>query len=208
MFRVEGKDDYLDVGEQKGAIQVFERIGISLEKIQKGAVVFSNDLKVFAVDTLSPKTKYWVERFLKATPSQTPQRCAQVAGALLKTISSKVEPPNTALEFARQVEELIAETDSFSMAELRQLSKKFAQEGEINELIDGARLKYGVYLDNDVQIDTKRLAKYARDVVTKARIAEGVSLLVSNPDAKISSIEVKSTKFGFRAVVDFRLKGG
>lgn len=207
LFRVEGKDDYLDVGEEQGAIQVFERIGISLEKIQKGAVVFSNDLKVFAIDTLSQKTKYWVENFLKATPSRTPQRCAQVAGALLKAISSKVESPSTALEFARQVEGLLAETDSLSMAELRQVSKNFVGDDEIIELLDGARLKYGVQLDNDVQIETKRLAKYAKDVVTKARIAEGVSLLVSNPDAKISSIEVKLTKSGFRAVVDIQLKG-
>lgn len=58
-----------------------------------------------------------------------------------------------------------------------------------------------------MQIETKRLAKYAKDVITKARIAEGVSLLVSNPDATISSIEVKSTKSGFRAVVEIHLKG-
>lgn len=207
LFRVEGKDDYLDVGEVQGAIQVFERIGISLEKIQKGAVILSNGLNVFAIDTLSQKTKYWVENFLKATPSQTPQRCAQVAGALIKAISSKVESPSTALEFARQVEGLLAETDSLSIAELRQVSKNFVEDDEINELLDGIRLKYGVPLDNDVQIETQRLAKYAKDVVTKARIGEGVSLLVSNPDAKISSIEVKSTKSGFRAVIDIQLKG-
>ena len=93
------------------------------------------------------------------------------------------------------------------MAELRQVSKAFINDDKINELLDGARLKYGVSLDNDVQIETKQLAKYARDVVTKARITEGVSLIISNPDAKISSIEVKSTKSGFRAVVDIQLKG-
>lgn len=207
LFRVEGKDDYLDVIEEQGAIQVLERIGISLGKVQKGAVILSNDLNVFAIDTLSQKTKYWVENFLKATPRQTPQRCAQVAGALLKAISRKVESPSTALEFARQVEGLLADTASLSMAELRQVSENFVGDHEINELLDGARLRYGVPLDNDVQIETKRLARYAKEVVTTARIAEGVSVLVSNPDAKISSIEVKSTKSGFRAVIDIKLKG-
>lgn len=206
LFRVEGKDDYLDVDEDKGAIQVFERVGISLEKIQKGAVVLSTGLRVFAIDTLGQKTKYWIENFLKVAPSNTPQKCAQVAGALLKAISSKVKSPGTALEFARQVEGLLAETDSLSVAELRKVSKKFVGDDEINELLDGARLKYGVPLDNEVQIESKRLAKYAKDVVTKTRIAEGVSLLVSNPDAKISSVEIKSTKSGFRAVVDIQLK--
>ncbi len=207
LFRVEGKDDYLDVGEDKGAIQVFERIGISLDKVQKGAVILSNDLKVIAIDNLGQKTKYWIENFLKASPSQTPQKCAQVAGALLKAISSKVESPSTALEFAHQVEGLLTETDSLSLSELRKISKNFIDDDEIDELLDGARIKYGVPIDNEVQIESKRLAKYAKDVVTKARIAEGVNLLVSNPDAKISSTDVKSTKTGFRAVVDIQLKG-
>lgn len=206
LFRVESKDDYLDVDEKKGAIQVFERIGISLEKIQKGAVVLSTGLRVFAIDTLGQKTKYWIENFLKATPRNTPQKCAQAAGALLKAISGRVRAPSTALAFARQVEGLLAETDSLSVAELRKVSKKVVGDHEINEVLDGARLKYGVLLDNAVQIESKRLAKYAKDIVAKTRIAEGVSLLVSNPDAKISSIEVKSTKCGFRAVVDIQLK--
>lgn len=207
LFRVESKDDYLDIGEEKGAIQVIERTGISLDKLQKGAVIISNGLKVFAIDNLGQKTKYWVENFLKATPSQTPQKCAQVAGALLKAISNKVETPSNALEFSRQVENLLTKTDSLSLLELRQISKNYINDERIDELLNGARLKYGVSLDDDVLIDSKRLAKYAKEVVTKARIAEGVSLLVSNPDAKISSIDVKSTKSGFRAVVDIQVKG-
>lgn len=207
LFRVEGKDDYLDVGEEKGAIQVIERIGISLDKVQKGAVIISNGLKVLAIDNLGQKTKYWIDSFLKATPSQTPQKCALVAGALLKAISNKVETPTNALEFARQVEDLLTETESLSLLDIRQISKNYIDDEGVDELLNGARLKYGVSLDDDALIESKRLAKYAKEVVTKARIAEGVSLLVSNPDAKIRSIDVKSTKSGFRAVVDIQLKG-
>lgn len=207
LFRVEGKDDYLDVGEEKGAIQVVERIGISLDKVQKGAIILSNGLNVFAIDNLGQKTKYWIENFLKATPSPTPQKCAQVAGALLKAISNKVETPSDALEFAHQVEDLLAETESLSLSDLRQITRNYLDDEGVEELLNGARLKYGVPLDDEALIESKRLAKYAKDVVTKARIAEGVSLLVSNPNAKISSIDVKSTKSGFRAVVDIQLKG-
>jgi hypothetical protein len=207
LFRIEGKDDYLDVGEVTGAIQVIERIGISLDKVQKGAVIISNGLKVLAIDSLGQKTKYWIDSFLKATPSQTPQKCAQVAGALLKAISKKVETPTNALEFARQVQDLLTATESLSLLDIRQISKNYIDDEGVDELLNGARFKYGVSLDDDALIDSKRLAKYAKDVVTKARIAEGVSLLVSNPDAKIRSIDIKSTKSGFRAVVDIQLKG-
>lgn len=207
LFRVEGKYDYLDVGEEKGAIQLIERIGISLEKVQKGAVIISNGLKVFAIDNLGQKTKYWIDSFLKASPSQTPRKCAQVAGALLKAISDKVETPNNALEFARQVQDMLTEHESLSLLDIRQISKDYISDDGIDELLNGTRIKYGVALDEDALIESQRLAKYAKEVVTKARLAEGVSLLVSNPDAKISSIEVKSTKSGFRAVVDIQLKG-
>lgn len=207
LFRVEGKDDYLDVAEDKGAIQVYECIGISLNKVQKGAVILSDELKVFAIDTLGQKTKYWVESFLKASPSRTPQKCAQVAGVLLKAISNKVESPSAALDFARQVEGVLAENSSLSMSDLRNISRQFVDDAEIDEVLDGARVKYGVSLDNEFHVESKRLAKYTKEVITKARITEGVSLLVSNPDARISSIDVKSTKSGLRAIVDIQLKG-
>lgn len=207
LFRVEGKNDYLDVIEENGAIKVSERLGISLEKIQKGAIILSDKSKVFVIDTLGQKTKYWIETFLKATPSQTPQRCAKVAGSLLKAVSCKVESPSIALEFARQLEEGLAESESLTVARLREISSNFIGDDEINELLDGARLKYGIPLENDLEIECKQLSKYAKDVVTRARIVEGVSLLISNPSAKITSIEVKPTKSGCCAVVDIQFKG-
>ncbi|WP_426345008.1 nucleoid-associated protein [Alcaligenes sp. HNGD-HTN06] len=206
-FRVETKDDYLDVGEEEGVIRVIERSGISLDKIQKGAIVLSGSLKVLVIDNLSQKTKYWIENFLKASPAQTPKKCAQVAGALLKAISNKVETPSNALEFARQVEDLLTERESLSLTDLRRISKNYIDDESIDKLLVGTRLRYGITLDTDLPIESKRLAKYTKEVVTKARIAEGVSLLVSNPDAKISSIDVKSTKSGFRVVVDIQVKG-
>lgn len=207
LFRVESKDYYLDVGEEKGAIQVIERNGISLEKVQKGAVIISNGLKVLVIDNLGQKTKYWIEHFLKATPSQTPQKSAQVAGALLKAISKKFETPSSALEFAGQVEDLLAESESLSLTDIRRISRKYIDDESVDELLNGAHLKYGISLDDDTPIESERLARYAKEVVARARIAEGVSLLVSNPDAKISSIDVKPTKGGFRAVVEIQLKG-
>jgi len=207
LFRVESKDYYLDVGEEKGTIQVIERNGISLDKVQKGAIIISNGLKVLVIDNLGQKTKYWIENFLKATPSQTPQKSAQVAGALLKAISKKIEVPSSALEFAGQVEDLLTENESLSLMDLRQISRNYIDDESVDKLLNGAHIKYGISLSDDTPIESKRLVKYAKEVITKAGIAEGVSLLISNPDAKISSIDVKSIKGGFRAVVEIQLKG-
>ena len=126
---------------------------------------------------------------------------------MLKAISSKVETPSNALEFARQVDDLLTENESLSLTDIRHISRNYIDNESVNELLAGAHLKCGISLDDDLSIESKRLARYAKEVVTKARIAEGVSLLVSNPDAKISSIDVKSTKDGLRVVVDIQLKG-
>lgn len=206
-FKVEGMNDYLDVGEEDGTIKVLERTGISLEKVQKGAVILSNSTKVFVVDALGQKTKYWLETFLKATPSQTPKACAKVAGALIKAISSRVDLPSDALEFGRLVNEKLSESDILTIEELKEISTPFVDEHEINSLIDSARLKSRFALENNLEIDSKQLSRYAKDVITKARIAEGVSLLISNAEARINSIDVKQTKYGVRAIIDIQLKG-
>ncbi|OCW93970.1 nucleoid-associated protein [Alishewanella sp. HH-ZS] len=207
LFRVESKDDYLDVGEEGGVIQVIEKQGVSLDKVQKGAIVLSDSHKVFVIDNLGHKTKYWIENFLKASPVHTPKKFAQVAGTLIKAISNKVETPGNAIEFAKHIEEHLSESESLSLSDLRNISKDYIDDEKLDELVNGAHLKYGITLDDNAPIESKYLSKYAKDVVTKARISEGVSLLVSNPETKISSIEVKVTKGGFRAVVDFERKG-
>lgn len=206
-FKVESKNDYLDVGDENGTIKVIERTGISLEKVQKGAIVLSNSAKVFAVDALGQKTKYWLENFLKATPSKTPKACAKVTGALINTISSKVKLPNDAIEFGRLINEKLSESDVLTIEELKEISRPFVGEDEINSLLDGARLKSGFALENKLEVESKKLSRYVKDVVTKARIIEGVSLLISNSTAMISSIDVKQTKSGVRAIVDIQLKG-
>lgn len=205
-FKVESKNDYLDVGEEDGNIRVLERTGISLDKVQKGAIVLSNGTKVFVVDALGQKTKYWLESFLKATPSQTPKASAKVTGTLIKAISSKVELPSDALEFGRVLNEKLSGSDVLTIEELIEISTPFVGD-EINLLLDGARLKSGFALENKLEVESKQISRYAKDVITKARITDGVSILISNAEARISSIDVKQTKSGVRAIVDIQLKG-
>jgi hypothetical protein len=207
LFRVESRSNYLDVSDEQGTIRVAERTGVPLEKVQKGAVVLADDSKVFVVDNLGQKTKYWMDDFLKASLSQTPKACAKVAGALLKAISGQVESPSDALEFGRQLEEQLTEADEMTIGGLKDLSGQYISEDEVNELLDSACQQHGIPLEDDVHIASKQLRRYAKDVVTKARIAEGVSLLISDAGTKINSIDVKQTEQGFQAVVDIRVGG-
>ena len=175
-------------------------------KVSKAlGIEFDTELnnRVRGTETLLSKPNSKVQIWL--VPTNEELVIAQVVGALLKAISHKVETPSNAFEFARQVEDLLTENDSLSLTDIRHISRNFIDNESVDEIFAGAHLKYGISLDDDLSIECKRLARYAKEVVTKARIAEGVSLLVSNPNAKLSSIDVKSTKDGFRAVVDIKL---
>ncbi len=207
LFRVESRSNYLDVSDEQGAIRVDERIGVPLEKVQKGAVVLADSSKVFVVDNLGQKTKYWMDDFLKASVSETPKVCAKAAGALLKAISGQVDNPADALAFGRQLEEQLAEADELTVGGIRDLSGQYISEDEINLLLESASAQHGIPLNDDMKVESKKLNRYAKDVVTKARIAEGVSLLISDAGTKIRSIDVTATESGFQAVVDIKVGG-
>lgn len=206
LFRVENKNDYLDVREEHGAISVIEKSGISLDKVQKGAIILAESSQVFVVDSLGQKTKYWIDSFLKVVTSQTPQVCAKVAGAFLKAISNKVESASDALEFGSRVNERLSKSDVLTVADIREISNSFIRTDEVNELLEGVRLKHGLHLEDDLLVESKKLSKYAKEVVTKTRIADGVNLIVSNPYTKIHSIDIKRTRSGYQAVVDIETK--
>ena len=205
LFRIESRSNYLEVSDEQGVNLVAGRTGVPLEKIQKGAVVLADSSKVFVVDNLGQKTKYWMDDFLKASVSQTPNVCAKAAGALLKAISGQVENPAEALEFGRQLEEQLADAEEMTVGGLKDLSGRYISDDEVNQLLDSAGQKHGIALDDDLKIESKKLSRYAKDVVTKARIAEGVSLLISDSETKIRSIDVTQTESGFQAVVDIKI---
>ena len=82
---------------------------------------------------------------------------------------------------------------------LKPLNKLMAERAlKISKGVEDAKL------NADTLLATR--AEY-EEVITKARITDGVSILISNAEARISSIDVKQTKSGVRAIVDIQLKG-
>jgi len=207
LFRIEGKNDYLDIEDENGSLQIVERSGISLDKIQKGAVVISGGVKVFVIDSLGQKTKYWLENFLKAVPAETPQACAKAAGAFLKSLSTQVDTPERAFAFGQQVQNSISENSSLTIADIKEISSTYIAEEDMERIFSGIKGRTGLDITDDIELDTKQLAKYARDVMTKARIAEGINLIISNQKARVSAIDVRKTKTGLRATIDIQLTG-
>lgn len=207
LFRIEGKDDFLDVASDGGSIQLVERVGISVEKIQKGAVILSGGLTVYAVDALSQKTKYWLDSFLKVLPAESSKVCAKAAGAFIKSVSQKVVSPNDALEFGKKVQETLEKSDTVSMAQIRKISSNYLALSEVNGILSGIKERVGLDIRDEVELDVRQLNRYAREVVKRARIADGINLVIANQDAHVSAVDVKRTRNGLRAVIDIQLDG-
>ncbi len=205
LFRIEGKSDYLDVTNDNGSLRVLERVGISLEKIQKAAIVLSGSSTIFVIDALGQKTKYWLDTFLKAVPSETPKACAKAAGALLKAISNKVESPSDALEFGQRIQESLSDSESLSIGAIKNISSSYLDEDEVNGILAGIRTKTGFEFADELIVDTRQLTRYAKDVVKKARIADGISLVISNQEAHVALMDIKKTKTGIRATIDIQI---
>ncbi len=207
LFRIEGKNDYIDIADNNGALQIVERLGISLEKVQKGAIALSKGKQVYVVDSLSQKTKYWIENFLKAVPSETPKVRAKAVGSFVKAISNKVANPTEAVEFGQRLHASLTGSEGVTLGEIRNLSTSYLSEQDVDGILTGISSKVGLDMKDSLAIDSRELSRYTRDAVTKARIAEGIHVVVSSREAHIKAVDVKKTRSGLRATVDIDLKG-
>ncbi len=205
LFRIEGKSDYLDVTNDNGSLRVLERVGISLEKIQKGAIVLSGLPKVFVIDALGQKTKYWLDTFLKVVPSGTPKACAKAVGAFLKAISNTVESPSDALEFGKRIQESVADSESLSIGTIKNISSSYLDENAVNGILTGIKTKIGFDFADDLTVDSRQLTRYAKEVVRKTRVADGISLVISNQGAHVALMDIKKTKTGIRVTIDIQI---
>lgn len=205
-FRIEGKSDYLDVEDSNGSLSVIDRIGISMDRIQKGALTLSGSKRVYVIDSLGQKTKYWMNAFLKASPSETPETNAKAAGNFLKAVSDNVESADQALEFNQKLEASLSGTDELSLGQIRELSGNYIGEDQANELLDEVREQAGLGMRDDASIDTRQLDRHTRNVRNKARLGDGISVIVARDKGHITAVDVEKTENGLRAVVDIELK--
>ena len=44
-------------------------------------------------------------------------------------------------------------------------------------------------------------------MISKTSLSKGVNIVVTEPDLKISSIDVQDTEFGLRAIIDIKKEG-
>ena len=203
LFKIEAKNSYLDIKNNHHAINIVEKKGISVDSIQKGAVVLSVDNTVFIVDNLGKKTKYWLDSFIKAIPKNTTKKYVQILGSVTKAIANKISLPQEHLNFS----EALANEDILSINKLREISSPFIEKNNFDSIVDGIGVKSGLVVDADFSVEAQKLSKQVKQVISKTSISKGVNIVVTEPDLKISFIDVQDTEFGLRAIIDIKKEG-
>ena len=199
LFRIENKNSYLDVRSHDGVIDIVEKEGISIDSIQKGAIILSVENAVF-VDNVGKKTKYWIDSFIKATPKNTSKKYTQILGELTKSISKKINSPNDALVFS----ESLSCEEVLSVNQLKEISRNFINQNDVDSIVDGIGVKYGMDIDADFGIEKEKLSRYIKDTISKTKLSKGVNVVISEPNIRVLSVEVQPTNIGFRAIVDIK----
>ena len=208
ILKMESRDSYLDIVDERGTIQLMTKSGIPLNKIQKGCLILSNGNNVITVDTLSQKTKYWNDSFLKIKPQQTVDACARVGGAILKSVASKVHDSSARISLNQKLEQEIASNSCLSLGNIINISKEFVDERTVSGIIEGARGSIGFDLPDGLMIDSQALLPYAKKISKKMEITNGVSLVISNSKMSLADFTIERKPNGFRAIIDMSIKEG
>lgn len=206
IFKVESKDDYLDIYDNNGTLEFVEKEGISLKDIQKGALILAHDLSVLAIDS-KKRTKYWHDDFLNLRSKQTELAELKAGNDVLRGLSKKIEAPDQHLAFNKRLEAHLDEHDEIRLSDLEDFSRSYMEDQDINRVFHSAQNKAGFEIDRSIAIPSHEFREQSQKIMKKMRVAEGVDLVISNQDAYLNGIQIEETPRGFRAIIEFDVYG-
>jgi 37-kD nucleoid-associated bacterial protein len=205
IFKVEEISDFLEVVGTDQQIEITEKQGIALHQIQKGALVLAGGQRVQVIDNLGKSTQYWMENFLKAAPCESARSSAQAAGSFLKAVAKKIDSPERALNLAKQVRENLDDTEDLSFGDLKKISAAFVEAKELDAIATKVQNKLGYPLAESTPFKSSDLARYSKDVTSRARIMDGVSLVIAGPKVEVTHITVQNNSNRVTATIELQV---
>ncbi|EBU9960624.1 hypothetical protein DM720_15050 [Salmonella enterica subsp. enterica serovar Onireke] len=205
-LRIENKDEYLDIKNSNGVFELHEKTGISLSKIQKGALILSNINTVYAIDSMGQKTKYWLDSFLKVIPMKTYSSCIKASGEILSSISSKIKDTTSPLLLSNDIDHKINSSETISIKEIKEMASNHLSLEDIDTVFTNVSEKYGFDLSDDIKVESKALLPYAKKISKKTRITDGVSLIITNKTHHIENISITKKDNKLQALIEMNIK--
>lgn len=206
VLKMENKDNFIEIGESSDAFEIVARSGISLNKIQKGALILPESHGVFVVDNLGKNTKYWIESFLKVSPRATSKSYAKICGSILKGVTSKIEDSQAIAELNEEITEKVNSSEITSIAEIKELSSQYVDAEALSEVISSVASSTGIDISEDYEIKSKDVARQAKPITSRVRVRAGVGMVISDAKYSVSGVSVTDNSDGFQAVVDIKAR--
>ncbi|WP_417548090.1 nucleoid-associated protein [Marinobacter segnicrescens] len=206
ILKIESKDDFIDIKESSGSFDIIERIGISLNRIQKGALILPDSQGVYVVDNLGQKTKYWINSFLKVTPRATSKSYAKICGSILKGITSKIDDAQDVAELNEKINEKINSTEALSIGEIKALSSQYIDSSSLSEVVSGVTSSTGVDVSDEYEFTSQDFAKQTKPITSRVKVRDGVGLVISNSKYLVSGVSINDHKNGFQATIDIKIR--
>lgn len=207
ILKIETKDDFIDIKESPGSFEVIEQSGISLSRIQKGALILPNSKGVCAIDNLGQKTKYWIESFLKVSPRATSKSYAKIGGSILKGITSRIEDTQAAIEFSEKIISKINSSETTTIEDIKSISSQYVDPSSLSEVLSGVATSTGIEISETYEFKSQDFAKLAKPTTRKIKIKSGIGLVVTDPNYIISGLLIKDKENSFQAVIDIKERG-
>ena len=204
LYKIEQRETFLDVEKFGSALNLIELNGIPVSSIQKGALIFNDELNLLIKESGGQQTKYWAESFLKARPKQTQKSTTKLAAEFVKQVCSRIDVEAGAA-LRRDLVDIFSENESLLYSEVEDVSHRYLDRNEIERLTQQLEAQSGFSSLQESPIDSALLAKQARSVLRQYPLADGIGITISNPRARLEKCAVNKTKNGYRAIIDIEL---
>ncbi len=204
VLKIEKKDEFINIKEASGSFEIIEQSGISLSRIQKGALIFPGSRGVCVVDNLGQKTKYWIESFLKVSPRATSKSYAKISGSILKGVTSRIEDAQSAIDFSEKIIERINSSETTTIEDIKSISSQYIDPESLSDVMSGIASSTGIEISEKYKFKSQDFAKLANPTTRRVKIKAGVGLVVSDPNYIISGLAIKYKGNGFQAIVDIK----
>lgn len=191
IYKTEIKDNYLDIRESGKNLILTTKTGISINKIQKGALILENG-NVFAVDALNQKTKYWYTDFLKIKLKKTPENNAYIFKKVIQEIVSKVENPIEKIKLNEVLTSNFEQADTISVKEIKDLSKNYINNEIFDEIKNSVAIRENIELEDSDIISSVSLNKLTKKFRKKLNINNLVELTLKSENHFIEDIQTET----------------
>ncbi|WP_295940834.1 nucleoid-associated protein [uncultured Alistipes sp.] len=207
LFKSETRDTFLDVEKQGEGLHIASHLGININKLDKGCLVFNTEREAgFAVcvvdNTNRTEARYWIDDFLHVRQRQDNYHNTHNAMAMCKKYVTKHLPSEFDVSRADQAEMLnetmkyFKEQGSFSMDEF---SERVIRQPEVMESFSRYKQEYeqdrDIRIEDEFAISDSAVKKQARAYKSVIKLDRNFHIYVHGNRSLIEQGEDSKGKF-------------